>query len=261
MAEWKDYEWVRQVPAGDLRDFAERAIRSKGDPVAFLSEMAQEIAADPVHGQALRSLAARQLAAGRGQARSAQAQPDVEPQPDTEIVNEHGQVVGHTYSAKQQGLREAWLKQQWLSEVRAEMAPLQQSHEKAIATEREIREKAEASSWSGEFGNELKAYPGYEENKQAIGQIVLTQLQRLPKGDPRGNDAVYLENLTRRAYNQVVLPKLQQTQLRSAVQTINQKTNAATIANPAATTVTAPTSAKDLSWSEALKREFARVAG
>ena len=203
--QWKDYEWVRQVPAADLREFTQMVIEAKGDPLAVLSKLADQIAADPVHGPQLRSLAAKQLAAGRGQG---QPVADEEPTPDVEIVNQDGQVTGVTYSAPQQAKREAWLKRQFMAEVGDLLAPLQQSHEKAVAAEQTATAKAAAADWSGNFSQEITQYRGFAEHKQDIGRDVLAQLQQLDPTDPRGNDPAWLEAATLRAYHRVVGPKL-----------------------------------------------------
>jgi hypothetical protein len=122
-AQWKDYEFVRGIPADLARDLYEDAVQSGGDPIQLVQRMTARIAADPVHGPALRSFAAKQLAAGRRTTAPA-VETEQEPQPDAEIVNEHGQVVGLTFSAAQQAKREAWLKRQWMGEVSKEIAPL-----------------------------------------------------------------------------------------------------------------------------------------
>lgn len=257
-AKWKDYDFVRGIPAADLRELITDALESGGDPIQLVQRMTARIAADPVHGPALRSFAAKQLAAGR---RTAPVEPEDEPTPDAEIVNEHGQVVGLTFSAAQQAKREAWLKRQWMGEVSKEIAPLKQSHEKAIAHEREVVAKAEAAEWSGGFNKELAAYPGFQEHKTAIGTRVLDTLQRLQPNDPRANDPMFLEAITLRAYNAEVLPKLQQTERRAVVQDIHQKANAGSIGHPTAHPTAAPTSLKDRSWTDALAQEWQRVAG
>jgi hypothetical protein len=259
-AQWKDYEFVRGIPADLARDLYEDAVQSGGDPIQLVQRMTARIAADPVHGPALRSFAAKQLAAGRRTAAPA-VETEQEPQPDAEIVNEHGQVVGLTFSAAQQAKREAWLKRQWMGEVSKEIEPLKQSHEKAIAHEREVVAKAEAAEWSGGFGKELTAYPGFQEHKTEIGTRVLDTLKRLQPNDPRGNDPVFLEAITLRAYNAVVLPKLQQTERRAVVQDIHHKANAGSIGHPTAQPTAAPSSLKDLSWNDALAREWQRVTG
>jgi hypothetical protein len=103
------------------------AQRMVENPIQFIRDYTAEIAQrDPTLATQLRSEAARVLG---------QRQPQGPPPPDTQIVNEHGQVVGMTYSDKQQAAYHAWNNQQLLAKVQAELAPFKQEREQRQQTE------------------------------------------------------------------------------------------------------------------------------
>lgn len=204
--EWRDYEWFRQqgVPAGDLRELAELVLSTKGDPVALIDKLAEQVAADPVHSKALTQFAAKRLAAARG----ATAAPDEDIAPDVEVVDGNGQVVGRAYSANALAKREQALMRRLLGEVAQEIAPLKQSHDAAIKAEQRAAAQTAAKEWSGGFGKELASFQFFTEHKSAIGGYVADALGKLPKGDPRADDPAFLEALTLRGYHAIVGPKL-----------------------------------------------------
>jgi hypothetical protein len=61
------------------------------------------------------------------------------------------------------------------------------------------------------------------------------------------------------AYRQVVVPTLQADKARSVLHDTNAKLDAGSIGNPAHTATNSPVPLKDLSWGDALKREYARM--
>jgi hypothetical protein len=126
-AETRVRQELEQQYAG-LKDFtsidvAERAgllvwrAALNGDPQAIAA-----IKANPSAAQRIQSLF---------QDRQQAETPDPEPQPDfvLPVKDAQGNIVGEKpiYSAETQAKREAWLKRQWLAEVRKELQPLQQT--------------------------------------------------------------------------------------------------------------------------------------
>ncbi len=107
-------EWVQ----------ASRAMAA--DPVKFFSEKMAELQNHPVYGAQIRSTAGRTLASAPAQM----------PQADVQVVDQAGNVVGMTYSDKQQALKDDFLRQQMTGEFRQMVQPL--------LTEQQLRIKADA---------------------------------------------------------------------------------------------------------------------
>jgi hypothetical protein len=109
--------WARHVPQESFQEVAGFAQRLHQDPVGFYRWLGQELANHPQYSQQLR---------GTGQPTQAQ-----EPQPDVEIHDGNGRVVGMTYSAQRLAEREQWLTGKVTAQVSQELRPLQQAHERA----------------------------------------------------------------------------------------------------------------------------------
>ncbi len=226
MAEWQDYAWVKQMPAADFKAVVERLARTKGDPIGLLTELVNEVSADPTYGPQLRSLAAKQLAAGRGQQTQT---PDLTPTP---IQLEDGRVV-QLYSADQI----AALKSQWMTDVEAKLSPRLQTVDQMAAERQAERAQHEADQFAGGFLGELSKLPHFEEHKAAIhGKLAAMQLSSDHPAEVKA--AAY------RAYVDVlqekVLPSLStkaQTQLLDTLQT---KAAASTSVNPGSAAPTSP---------------------
>jgi len=243
------YGWAETIPQTELNQALALAKRASSDPIAYVRELIAELQQHPQHGPALRSEAARALAAGRGQ-------PSM-PEPDITVTDEHGNVVGQTYSAAAQAKRDAWLKDQWLTEVRQEIAPLVKTHQTLETERQKAHDEAEGQKFATTLYGELKDYPHFEANKKAIGAEVVNLLQQYGD-DPRTNDPAFLEAVTLRAYHRVVTTKQDALSRQAAV---HDQTTKATVSGvvPGRAPVGAPKSNANGTFSGAdLAAEFAK---
>lgn len=93
VAEWRQqYGWAEQFPQEKLQRFTQIADRINTDPIGHIADLIAELQGHQTYGPQLRSQAARLLAGARGT-------PAIDLSPDVQVVNEHGQVTGQTYSA------------------------------------------------------------------------------------------------------------------------------------------------------------------
>ena len=234
---WKQqHAWAETIPQGELQKAIELARRASADPVGYLQDLIAEVQAHPQHGQALKSLAARALAA-----RSAPAETD--PQPDLPIQLDDGRVV-HLYSAEQQAKREAYLEKRWLAAVDEKYRPVVQTHE-AIAKRHQAEiDKAEGDTFATEFTGELTTlFPAFKAHKDQVGQEVVRMLAAYAN-DPRVNDRSFLEALTLRAAQKVLGPLQQATAESSVLDTLQRKAAASSSVNPGSAAPSSPRSPK-----------------
>jgi len=209
--EWKQqYGWAEQIDQQTFNDALGWYRRYQGDPIQFVQGLVAELQAHPTHGQALRSLAAKALAAGRGTAAVAE-----EPQPDLQYQREDGAVI-RMYSAEQQSKREAWLRDQWLSSVRQEIAPVKETFETLQKREQAAQEQAEASQFASAFFADLQQLPRFKEHAKEIHQALASA--RLDSDHPAEVRAATLN-----AYARIVVPKLQSTGQQEAVAQLKQR--------------------------------------
>lgn len=250
-AEWeRDYGWARQVKREEFQQAVEFARRVSTDPIAHVTDLIAELQAHPQHSQTLKSLAARALSAGR--AGTTTTMPD----PDVQITDAHGNVIGTTYSAEAQHRREALLVQQAVEAVRKEMAPVVKTHETLAAKQQKELDEAEGKKFASELMGELSDRPGFKENLQEVGAEVLRMVQQYPENDPRPNHPDFLRYAAERAYNRVVVPKLNTSARTSVLADLTTKSQANTV-SPSAHANAAPKSYADLSWGEAFQAELA----
>ena len=233
---WKEQRaWAEQVQPEQFREMQTWFQRAAQDPVAFTEQLIQDLNAHPVHSQALRSLAAKALASGRGQA------PATMPEPDVAITDGNGQVVGMTYSEKGLAARDAFLTQQILAKVNEQYAPVAQTYQDVKAEREQLQMETAANKWRDGFTKEMSTeYQGFTENKQAIGQEVVRILKQYSPDDPRTNDQAFLEAVTLRAYHKVVGPLRAQAAQSQVLDSLQQKAGAAATVNPGSAAPSSP---------------------
>ncbi len=215
--EWeRQYGWAKQVPQSEFQQIQSLSRRlasaNPDEAVAAVSELISEMTSKPSHAAAVRSLIAKSLGGGRGQ------QPLTMPEPDVEITDANGNVVGTSYSARALAARDAFIMQQVLAKVDEKYAPVVKTHEEVAAERTRLKEEAEANTFVSGFQQELTTYPGFTENKALVGQEVVRLLSAYAPNDPRTNEPAFLEALTLRAYNRVVVPKLNSAARQAVVQ-------------------------------------------
>ena len=138
----REYGWALSLGAQQFQTVSDFARQAATDPVQFALGILDELTASPQYATQLRSHVARILATrqktggngGNGHA-SAASEEIAEPQPDM-LVDGYA-----WYSAKQQAERDRWLTNKLLTQVRSEMAPLQQDRETTPAGPAAIRDQ------------------------------------------------------------------------------------------------------------------------
>lgn len=250
-AEWeRDYGWAKQVKREEFQQAVEFARRVSTDPIAHVTDLIAELQAHPQHSQTLKSLAAKALSAGRSGTTSTM------PAADVAITDANGTVVGYTYSDKGMAARDAFIVQQVLAKVDEKYAPVVKTHETLAAKQQKELDEAEGQKFAGNLIGELKTYPHFDTHKEAIGAEVVRIIGQYPPNDPRVNEPAFLEAVTLRAYNTVVLPKLNTSARSSVLADLTTKSQANTV-SPNSHSTAAPKSYQDLSWGEAFQAELA----
>lgn len=118
------YPWLSKLTPEEAQGWVETARSMAESPIQFLQDFAGKLREHPVWGPQLRSEAARMLASQRTEA---------PPEPDVEILDGAGNVVGKTYSDAALQKRDEWLSARIAKQFQSELAPLKQSHEQAKA--------------------------------------------------------------------------------------------------------------------------------
>lgn len=101
------------------------------DPVAFHRWFGQQLETHPHYGQQLRT---------------ANAPAPVKPQPDVQVLDHQGNVVGMSFSAERQAELLAWDRQQMTGEFRQLLQPFQQEREQRIQQERQTAQQKELNT-------------------------------------------------------------------------------------------------------------------
>jgi hypothetical protein len=179
------------------------------------------------------------------------------PDPDVAITDEHGNVVGQTYSAAQLAKRDEFIINAVMAKVDEKYRPVVQTHEHIAAQRQKDHDDAEGQKFATNLFSELKAYPHFEANKEAIGAEVVQMLKQYGD-DPRTNDPAFLEAATLRAYHRVVTTKQDALSRQAAVHDLTTKASSSGV-TPGRSPVGAPKSTADGKFSGAdLAAEFAR---
>ena len=224
LAAWKEFEWVKQLPASDFKAVVDRLVRTKGDPIAVITELINETAAHPTYGPQLQALVAQ-----RGQPVAAPKPPDT-----SGIVVDLG-------NGQQIALND--LKASWLAEIRQEFAPKLQTVEEIAREREELRLKADADKFATGTLGKLEKLPGFSDHKQAIGEWLAAHPPRDAHGRFIDTDKYpdALKAATYEAYLEVVLPTLGAKAQSALLDNLQQKAAASTSVNPGTAAASAPT--------------------
>ena len=254
VAEWeKDYGWAKTVKREEFDQAVALARRATGDKIGFIREYLAEIQADPQYAQALRSEVSRALG-NRGGGNSAAALP----QPDVNITDDQGNVVGQGYLAATTVKLVEMAVEKALAAHKQELAPVIKTHQTLAEQHQAAIDKAEGEQFASGLYNELKAYPQFEAHKDAIGAEVVRIIQQYPANDPRVNEPAFLEAATLRAYHRVVTPLLASSERSAALHDLTTKAQGAGVV-PGHSAVGAPKPLKEMSWEEGLRHEYNRA--
>lgn len=238
--QWRQqYGWAEQVPQQDFQQMSAWYQRANADPIAFAQELIAELNADPTHGAAIRSMAARALQQGRGQSSAGQL-------PVIELEN--GQVVDLNQ-----------FRAQIAEELRAEYAPALKTAKELAEEKTRIANDAAATQFGSTLFGEVSQLPYFTENKAEVGAHLAQYLARF-KGQPGSDDPRFIEAALFRSYNAIVLPKLATAERRAVLHDINNKAAAGSV-QPGQTGTRPPKSMDDMTIAEALAHTAATMAG
>jgi hypothetical protein len=246
-AKWdQEYGWAKDPR---MAEASRRVAQFQGNPLGLVAELVRDLAPHPELGPQLRSFLGQQFGALRQRSAAPVEEP---PQPDVEIRNDQGQVVGHTYSAEAQAKRETFLKRQWMQEVQQAFGPRLQTLDTIAQREADAEMQRQADSFGASFFQEISALPGFDVEKHGKAMAEELALHPLPQN---AHPDVVRANAYR-AYTKVVLPELQSSAVRSVVATQQQKAGVNT-ASPQTGSTGTPKSYADMTWSEAFQHELA----
>lgn len=142
----RDFGWAKQVPRESFQQMVGYANEINTDPVGFLNRLTAELTAHPTYGPQLRSNAGRTLATGREAL-----------EPDVQVHDANGRVIGMTYSAEMVAKREAALAHQIKSELLQTVQPLRAAHDKAEADAKSAEVQKEINGQADVIFNRIDA--------------------------------------------------------------------------------------------------------
>ena len=200
----EQYGWALQVGPQNFQAITTLAQQWANDPVAFVLGALDDLTGSPEHAPILRSHVAKLLAKrpqgtnGQGQ----QAAPVDTPEPEPDIV-----VDGYAwFSAAKQAERDRWLANKVLSQVRNELAPLQEDRVARQQRDEIIQATQQANEFATSTLTEMHKLPYFKEQKAEIEKVFRAMP---PMPDQQVGQAI------RDAYIQVlatkVLPNLDRT--------------------------------------------------
>lgn len=138
----RDYGWAKTVPQDTIVKWGEIANEMALNPPQFIEKYFADAVQSPQWGAQMKSWAARTLGA---RAPQAQAQAPVEPQPDRQIIDEHGQVIGMAFSDGGKAHTE-WLRSQMKAEFDQKVQPFVQEREQRVKAEQSAAKEREVNA-------------------------------------------------------------------------------------------------------------------
>jgi hypothetical protein len=235
-AEWKQYEWAKQVSQQEFQQLAQMAQKATSDPIAYMQDFIKELQTHPTYSAQLKSLAAKALSQ-----RSAAPQ---EPQL-VKVQLEDGSVVEMPRNPAE------WLasqKQQWLAEVEQKLQPVTQTYESLKAKEAAAARQQEITSYVETTQADALTWPGMDDkaNRAAVAEEL--KLARIDGNDPRE-----VSLALNAAWRKVVAPKLSSNGASSLLENLQRKAAAASSVNPGSAASSAPSKVtsffdKSLAW-------------
>jgi hypothetical protein len=156
---------------------AETAARTKygwadqfqADPYTFVDSWIDQLAVHPEHAPKLFAKAARLLQSRRG--RTQESAPE-EPQPDIPVLNGEGQVVNHTYSAKQSKAWHEWKATEQDAALAERFAPLERMRHDMEQFQRDAHARQEAVSHATTRLTALRQNPIFVQHEARIKQAL-----------------------------------------------------------------------------------------
>lgn len=231
---WREsHAWADTVQPEAFQQMTAWFLRAQSDPRGFALGLLDEMTQHPEHAAAMRSELARRL----GTRPVASPPADTLPDPDVEITDGRGRVLGRTYSADLLAKRDAFLRRQMLQEVDAKYAPHLETLQTIQAERQRLDAEHQAQGFASTFTTELAALPLFTQHQAEIGQA-LAQV-RLSSDHP---DAV--RAAAYQAYFRIVGPKLQQGSQQAVLADLQRKAHASSSVNPGAAVSSTPARAR-----------------
>jgi hypothetical protein len=170
--------WAKSIPQQQLQQWADISTLMASNPAGFLERYFAEAVNDPRFASQVKSWAARTLSS------RAAAQPDLTP--NVEIVNEHGQVVGKTYSEDR---LKALLEYEVSQRLQPLVAESEQRKAERVAQETQQRQLAEHQRLSAQVDDALAdtfaVLEIAEDTPVAQKDALLGQVNALMQADPK----------------------------------------------------------------------------
>lgn len=235
--EFRDrYGWAEGLDPQAVQTMREWFGRASADPRAFALQLVDELAQTPEHAQYLRSEMARRLGT---RAKAGEASTDeAEPQPDIDVTDGQGNIVGKTFSDKQLAKRDEYRERQLMSRFEQQygdrfktLDQLQQQHEAQAA-------QAKADQFASSFAAELSKLPLFDQHKADVGQYIKAH-------PPTSDEPGEVKANALMAYWAVVGPKLNGSGKSEVLADLQRKAKANTGVNPGASSSASPPNITD----------------
>lgn len=239
LKQWRESRpWAESLDGQTFDTVRQWYLRAQTDPRAFAFTFLDELLASADHAPGVRSELARRLGSRPS------GSPTV-PEPDVEITNAQGQVVGRTYSDARLAERDAFREQQLLAQLDQRYADRFKTLDEIKTEKQGLEARRQSEAFASSCVSELSSLPLFEAHKAEIGAAI--KAMRLASDDP---EAVRVAAF--RAYHQVVGPKLASGQTSQVLADLQRKGQARGI-NPAASVTSTPKSPRSfhdpaLSW-------------
>lgn len=230
-------EYRQQYGGATPEQFGEMAQwyrQAHADPLTFATELVTALQQDPRYAQQLRSMAARALQQGRGQA----------PPSDLPVIQlEDGRTVDLNA-----------LRAQWMEEADAKYGPALQTAQELKAEREQVRAQAQADTFAKDFLTDVRREPLFTDLEPQIK----AELARAIQAGQVGDHPKELENAVRTIYIRLAIPQLQSTTQRTMLQDIHRKAAAGTV-QPGMSGARAPKTIDEMSLAEALAHTAATM--
>lgn len=230
LKQWREqHAWAEQVRPEQMQQLQQFYQRATTDTRGFALQLLDELSNHPEHAAAVRSELARRLGTRQ---QAAAPQPGAEDlQPDVQITDAAGNVVGRTYSDGQM----AKLLERQRLQIQQELAPQFQTLDEIKKERQQAVVQQQAQQFGTTFAQELSKLPLFNEHKADIAKAL--------KDTPLDSDhPAEVRAAAFQAYLRIVGPKLTQGNTQSVVADLQRKAAASSSVNPGTAATTTPKS-------------------
>jgi hypothetical protein len=227
----QQYEWAKDLNRDEVRQLIEFRQSFAADPVSTLQAELAALANHPVYGPQLRSLHARNLAAGRVAQQA--PEPQVPEQRLPTIQLEDGQQIDLQHLKEQ-------IRRETLAEAEQKFQPAMDAAQKFQQAEQLAVAQQQAHAFASGFLPELRQLPQFKEHEADIKSALAAT--KLETDHPAEVKAAVLA-----IYNRLVLPKLSASAETRLLDTLQQKAAASSSVNPGSAGASTPRSPRSFS--------------